>query len=1765
MREVYITCFAFLITLNVLISLSRGSSHYNDRDEIYTTKLKQRRKISPLKKRLLGNLPLLKHAVKKWTINREDWSKERRKIAHQTTFVSRDRRFKITQENIKRDHSARTSNPLTSNHGVGFVDRKPRPRSSLHKKEIERFKEVLRKRIKVKPRQEIEFLEDNQDTGAKQDQFESPRYQEVTANDNSDNRDQNGFSNNYVTVIDNIDGKDTDSYSTLSSDEAKNEYTSVENSISEGANEESQLLGKEVDDVLGALTKADSRLNQGTSAGMPQAQGGLALKQPPSSYSDNKGNDVEIIDQNKEDGKNSQNRPPDDVTVIEDNEDDNSNEETRPILSKPVWDAIQQVQRNFTYQQQIAQSNEATQNEEAANETYAPTNLPLPEPLPESRNVTRPSHALSYLENTLKMFDGSNTQTYYHNTTKETEPIHTKDNGQKLFLTGSAEEGPEGTPTEGDHPPIPSPSTHFDNLQHDVSKVKLHWYNQNGMFKPKPASNSLFSFSNQSNETAFKIDNDNSNDLHIKPWHINANANKTDQQDEGDQSPNIGVSFPPPSESENEVNSNSGPPGSVGVKRPTNDFVSSKVHSSEQNVNYRPEAVKADQFYMNSMSTNESNLPAQRGPQSTTGAQDDVTIIEEEPASSEPFGKVRDGNETVLFQDRYTSQRKPPAESEKTYGSPSNEHLVQENSASQFSRFRQGNSTFPWDLGTNKTVLFQDRFTSQRKPHAESKYAYGSPPNKQSVQENSAGQFSGSRQGSSTFPWELGTKDGSLYQIDKPATQRIDKPSKQRYNSENITPYNGRQPEHGQNPFITSQDNEQNQQQMKIVRVVSKLGVPLQVNIGNHSLDSWSKEYQSLKEKLTDLHGQTQGISSPAQSTSYRNNPAFKDTQQMMKQVSRFPSLFVGRESDQKGIGRDKGMFFKDLKGDGKAGNWGNVGGHMNADYLPYKPNEDTASSVSVLPGASSRKIFAVRLENSKDVVGNVRSIQVENQTLSIAPNSSNLQNKMPYKEGANGSDTEKLVNGPLEENNGSVNFVNQRLASRLRSTGSMQLRDTSDSSPSNHDGQSSHQVLMSYFGNETDLRKRLHSNVDNQTESQNDNNALKGQTIQLDNKTTTTSMESVGIKTKQFSSIPLARGDANHTEFVLPKQGINGSKEESLTKYLEDFITLVSSGVTAPSNELNRTTPTPSESESFSSAPKPPPETVLASEASKKENVTDLKNRVIIVVSPKSLRDLMKNRSRNSSRPAVHKGIPVMVEKAKNSSSNLTVSSANKTVVNVQSQYKNVTTNATIHNQVQLRPSLKIANESSNKENVTSKSENDDLNMLYRDELKSLEISLSRDFMSSWIYYQRSFDQMGITPSMLRSGIANLGSAQRLKRVFKKALAGTDLNVLVVGGSISAGGGLEKDRGNVEGVYHKAFSDWWNNTVTPITASQLKISAVAIGGTDSEYFSYCIKNYMRSLPDIVIWELAANDYKRYTGREFAPAKPLEQLIRIILSLPSNPALILVNFFAGNYYKTAVGQDCPDSEDEGGLSIAQHYKLTSLRWRNVICSQENGKKLDLKKLFSSDGYHPSLLGHAQMSALLISYVKGVFEQTISQEMILLRNRTLQSEQHDVLPALAQPIFDDPATPKPLCWTLLTPDYDQKLRNTLPDLEFTEATGFQFANISHWPIRRDRLRCLKAIQTGAMLKMKFIVPTPENKGDYNGTFKRELAVTTHNSFGGMGTLWLDGAQNDARIIQENKGQRRTQVDVLTRKLTPGVHTVTVSALQPGFCLSAVAVL
>jgi len=52
--------------------------------------------------------------------------------------------------------------------------------------------------------------------------------------------------------------------------------------------------------------------------------------------------------------------------------------------------------------------------------------------------------------------------------------------------------------------------------------------------------------------------------------------------------------------------------------------------------------------------------------------------------------------------------------------------------------------------------------------------------------------------------------------------------------------------------------------------------------------------------------------------------------------------------------------------------------------------------------------------------------------------------------------------------------------------------------------------------------------------------------------------------------------------------------------------------------------------------------------------------------------------------------------------------------------------------------------------------------------------------------------------------------TTNRLKNVILRALNGDDVNVPIMGGSISAGGGLTLDKEDLRGIYYRVFSDWW-------------------------------------------------------------------------------------------------------------------------------------------------------------------------------------------------------------------------------------------------------------------------------------------------------------------------------------------------------------------
>lgn len=436
----------------------------------------------------------------------------------------------------------------------------------------------------------------------------------------------------------------------------------------------------------------------------------------------------------------------------------------------------------------------------------------------------------------------------------------------------------------------------------------------------------------------------------------------------------------------------------------------------------------------------------------------------------------------------------------------------------------------------------------------------------------------------------------------------------------------------------------------------------------------------------------------------------------------------------------------------------------------------------------------------------------------------------------------------------------------------------------------------------------------------------------------------------------------------------------------------------------------------------------------------------------------------------------------------------------------------------------------------------------------------LNKDPLEVWRYSFKNLHALDLNSTLLRSGLVNAGNIERLKGVMRRALEGKSITISIVGGSISAGGGLYKDEKSISGLYYKGLIDWWQKMITPLTGADIIVNNVAIGSIGTDYFSYCVKNHIANESDIVLWELSANDYNRYKMQPTKGARPLERFTRMVLELPRKPALLYINFFKGVDYKTT-RESCPDFEDQGEDIIAHYYKIPSLSWRAMVCSGLVNKRPGhgMEYLFSMDEYHPSLRGHAQMSLLILLHLRHVM-RAVLQWAIAHDGFVERFEDHYIIP---EPLFMGPRYPEPLCWSLISPDLNQKLTNSL-FVRVKNNDGFKLEYATNFPIRFDKVVCWKAEVPHAEMTLQFFIPDDYGPGGMKRE-RSEVAITTHTRWGGSATLWIDEKFDRNIVIKEGREHdpgKRTQVDSLINDVGPGYHALHVRAHESGFCLSAI---
>lgn len=439
----------------------------------------------------------------------------------------------------------------------------------------------------------------------------------------------------------------------------------------------------------------------------------------------------------------------------------------------------------------------------------------------------------------------------------------------------------------------------------------------------------------------------------------------------------------------------------------------------------------------------------------------------------------------------------------------------------------------------------------------------------------------------------------------------------------------------------------------------------------------------------------------------------------------------------------------------------------------------------------------------------------------------------------------------------------------------------------------------------------------------------------------------------------------------------------------------------------------------------------------------------------------------------------------------------------------------------------------------------------------------LKEDPFSQWTYRSRwsELSDLELTSDSMSKAI-QAGKASRLKRVLLKALAGKKINVVIVGGSNSAGGKLGVDEGSLDGLYFNVFTKWWNDTIAKATNAFVTEYGVTIGGTGSYVFAFCYKTFIpRDLDiDIVLIEASINFNIR------GKAEPLEQLTRQVLSYPSVPAVFYINLVSGlgldPTTQKVINPLCTNLENFRQTELAHHYGISSFSLKEVLCrKKDDGWEAAVTNLAGSDGRHIGIKAHAQVAIMIIEHVRGVFKEVIND---VTNNVNANEIASLALPELFFLKSKTEALSDPLCWTWLTPDVYQSRQRSNLKLDVIESKGFyrkggsktgQYSDGNNkTDLRTDAQGGWTAWNEHSILKLRFLVP-PLNSQTIPES--RSVIVVAHTSgYGGKAKLWLDDNKAQAIYVDSKANFGNNLLNTVATRVDPGYHVVTVQTLRWG---------
>ena len=403
---------------------------------------------------------------------------------------------------------------------------------------------------------------------------------------------------------------------------------------------------------------------------------------------------------------------------------------------------------------------------------------------------------------------------------------------------------------------------------------------------------------------------------------------------------------------------------------------------------------------------------------------------------------------------------------------------------------------------------------------------------------------------------------------------------------------------------------------------------------------------------------------------------------------------------------------------------------------------------------------------------------------------------------------------------------------------------------------------------------------------------------------------------------------------------------------------------------------------------------------------------------------------------------------------------------------------------------------------------------------------------------------------------------ACRAQILADKVLRGQPVKMIVIGGSNSAGGGVTDHRQ----LYHQLFSQWWNQVILPQTRSKLTVENLSLGGTGSDFFSFCLQNFLtkNDEPDIVLIELSVNDYGYLRGDT---AKPTELLTRRVLSFSSLPVVLYVSLVdvvstKGASLKNIQNPYCHNLEDLGQRELAKYYEITLLSWRDVLCPMKprtRKRQAYIRPgMVNRDHLHIDIKGHAQVALMMIRYIQNSLQRVGAIVAYGPEPQCMKIK-------LGSPLYADASAlvTNPLCWAYVNPGWGKsavyqslqvrvKGKRKFEELKlesFTAKMGYNGPDD-----RTDAFGGWRSARQGSFIEFSFQVPARYNDSPSRCSVGIVIRRLSQNS--GQVKMWLDNKKKDAVSITGKTFGRvhfQTRVYFVGSNVPPGYHTVSLETI------------